>query len=55
MPEFPKEIEIERVTNLVQGFGWVKVKEEIVGNDIILTLKKTWLKPGEVPTEMPGT
>ena len=54
MPEFPKEIEIERVTNLVRGFGWEKVKEEIVGKDLLLTIRKTFLKEEEIATEVPG-
>ena len=55
MPEYPKEIEVERVTNLIRGFGWEKVKEEIVGEELILTIKKKFLKPSEVPEELPAT
>lgn len=55
MPEYPKEIEVERVTNLIRGFGWEKVKEEIVGEELILTIKKKFLKPSEVPEELPST
>jgi len=55
MPEYPKELEIERVTNLIRGFGWEKVKEEVVGEDLILTIKKKFLKPTEVAEELPGT
>jgi len=55
MPEYPKEIEIERVTNLIRGFGWEKVKEEIVGEDLILTIKKKFLAPAEVPGATPAT
>lgn len=55
MPEYPKEIEIERVVNLIRGFGWEKVREEIIGEDLILTIKKKFLKAEEVPTEMPAT
>jgi len=54
MPEYPKEIEIERVVNLIRGFGWEKVKEEVVGEDLLLTIKKKFLAPEEVPaTELP--
>ena len=55
MPEYPKEIEVERVTNLVRGFGWEKVKEEVVGEDLILTIKKKFLAPSEVAEELPAT
>ncbi|MBA7603600.1 hypothetical protein ES703_10714 [subsurface metagenome] len=34
------EIEVERVMNLVTGFGWVKVKEEIIDDEIHLEIKK---------------
>ena len=51
MPEYPKEIEIERVMNVIRGFGWEETKREVVGNDLILTIKKKFLLPGEVPTE----
>lgn len=44
MAEFPREIEIQRVMNLVQGFGWVKVKEELRDRDLILTVKKTFIE-----------
>ncbi|MBA7496282.1 hypothetical protein ES702_06881 [subsurface metagenome] len=55
MPEYPKEIEIERVMNVIRGFGWEEVKQEIRGKELILTIKKTFLKPGEVPEEVTPT
>jgi len=33
-------IEVERIVNLVAGFQWVKVKEEISEGKITLTLEK---------------
>ena len=48
MVEFPREIEIQRVMNLVQGFGWVKVSEELKDRDLILTVKKTFLEEKEL-------
>jgi len=33
-------MEVERVMNLVRGFGWEKVKEEIIGDEIHITIKK---------------
>jgi len=53
MPEYPKEIEIERVTNLVHGFGWEIVKQEIIGQELFLTMKKKFLAASEVPDELP--
>ena len=35
------KIEIERIVNLVAGFGWVKVKEETTDGKVSLTLEKT--------------
>ena len=40
MPEYPIPLEVERVVNLVIGFGWKKVKEEVVGNRVIVTIEK---------------
>lgn len=34
------EIEVERVMNLVRGFGWDKVQEEIIDGEIFLKIKK---------------
>jgi len=49
------EMEVERVMNLVRGFGWEKTKEEIVGNEIEVTIKKKTaaaeeLRPGPGPS-----
>lgn len=33
-------MEVERVMNLVRGFGWEKAKEEIVADEIHITIKK---------------
>lgn len=54
MPEYPREIEIERVMNLVRGFGWESIKEEVIGEEIHVTIKKKFLKPGEAPLETPA-
>jgi len=41
MPEsYPKELEIQRLTNLSTGFGWEMTKEEVIGQDLVVTLKK---------------
>lgn len=42
MPEFPREVEIERIMNLVRNFGWEKISETQENDAIILTLKKKY-------------
>lgn len=55
MPEFPREIEIDRIMNLVRGFGWEKVKEELIGKELHLTIKKIFLTEEEAaPGPAPG-
>lgn len=49
MPEYPKDIEIERLMNVVRGFGWEEVEQKIVGNELFVTIKKKFLKEGETP------
>ena len=34
------KIDVERIVNLVAGFGWTKVKEETSAGEILLTLRK---------------
>ena len=34
-------IEIERIVNLVAGFGWTKSEEKVSENEVLLVLKKT--------------
>ncbi|MBA7603357.1 hypothetical protein ES703_10464 [subsurface metagenome] len=34
------KIEIERIVNLVAGFGWVKSEEKISAEKVTLTLEK---------------
>lgn len=46
-------MEVERVMNLTVGFGWEKVKEEIVDDEIHITLKKKTIVPKSVELE-PG-
>ena len=40
MVTLPKEIEVQRMMNLVRGFGWEKKKEEVVGDELLITLSK---------------
>jgi len=48
MADYPKEIEINRLMNAAQVFGWVKVKEEIIGQEVHVTVKKALLKEEQV-------
>jgi len=34
------KIEIERIVNLVAGFGWVKVEEKVEAGQVSIKLKK---------------
>ena len=36
-----KQMEVDRVLNLVRGFGWDQVEVKFVNAEIILTIKKT--------------
>ena len=36
----PREIEVQRIENLVRGFQWVKVREESEGNKVRVTFEK---------------
>ena len=42
------KIEIERIVNLVAGFGWTKIEEKVSDHDVSITLKKS-----VAPTEEP--
>ena len=54
MVAYPREIEIERLLNLVRGFGWESIKEEVIGDELHVTIKKKFLKPEAVPAETPA-
>lgn len=36
-----RTLEVERVVNLIAAFDWKVVEEKVVGDDIIITIKKT--------------
>ena len=40
-------VEVERLVNLVSGFGWSKSKEEIIGKKVIITVEKELLTASE--------
>ncbi len=49
MAEYPKELEIDRLMNVAKTFGWEKAKEEVIGQEIHITLKKnTYERRGSV-------
>lgn len=50
MKEALLRIEIERIVNLVAGFGWKKSEEKIEPNRVTLTLQKD-IPPTEEPPE----
>jgi len=41
MPGMIVAMEVERVMNLVRGFGWEKIKEEWVNGNLDITIRKT--------------
>ena len=45
-------MEVERVMNLVRGFGWRKTKEEVKDDDIYVTIRKMY-DPAPVVSGVP--
>lgn len=41
-PQMARDTEVERIMNLVRGFGWIKVKDELIGEELHLTVKKPY-------------
>lgn len=39
-PDMPIEIEVERVMNLVRGFGWEKKEQRTENDGVVLVIKK---------------
>ncbi|MBA7496153.1 hypothetical protein ES702_06751 [subsurface metagenome] len=52
MEAYPVEVEVERIMNVVRGFGWIEVKREVIEDELILTVKKKVLATEEVPGEV---
>ena len=48
MALYPRELEVSRLVNLSRGFGWEKIKEEVHGQMLQVTLEKKLLEPEEV-------
>lgn len=40
MEKFRQVIEVERIVNLIRGFGWGLIKEEVEGETIRLIIEK---------------
>lgn len=40
MPDMNVAMEVERVMNLVRGFGWEKIKEERIKGHLDITIRK---------------
>ena len=51
MVAYPKEIEVERLSNLAKNFGWELVKQEVIGEDLHITFKKAFPVPVEEVSE----
>lgn len=47
-----RRMEVDRVENLVRGFGWEKISETLEGLEIQITFKKTL--PEELAKEVAG-
>lgn len=44
----PNRLEVDRIRNLVSGFGWEIVKEEYPGDTIIIVMQKKKVAPAVV-------
>lgn len=42
------QMEVERIMNLVRGFGWVKVNEEFLEGTLKITVAKKLLPPDDL-------
>lgn len=40
MPKLPIDLEIDRLLNLIHGFGWKMEKKDVTDTDITVTIKK---------------
>ena len=55
MEGYPVDVEVERIMNVVRGFGWVEVKREVIEDELHLTLKKKVLTEEGRPGSMQAT
>lgn len=54
MVETPDAIAIERVNNLISGFGWSIVKQEVLTDKVVLTIEKKRQASEESEAGVPG-
>ena len=45
MDDTQKRLEVERIVNLIRGFGWEKVSEDIDDKFIVLRIQKSLVQP----------
>ncbi|KKN32641.1 hypothetical protein LCGC14_0811640 [marine sediment metagenome] len=51
MSSIPVDLEVERVMNLVRGFGWEKREQRIETDKVVLIIdKKIDVEPTKIPT-----
>jgi len=51
MDPVQRTLEVERITNLVRGFGWEKMEEVVEGNRLRLVIEKTIPETPPAPPE----
>lgn len=54
MAEEVDQMEIERVRNIVNGFGWRITKQELLTDRIVLTVEKNRTASAETEAGSPG-
>lgn len=54
MAEVPDELEVERVKNLISGFGWEISKQEILTDRLVLTIDRKRETPAADESAGPG-
>ncbi len=45
MSGIPVDLEVERIMNLVRGFGWTKSEQKIVDDKVFVTIHKVIDRP----------
>ena len=54
MPEMPVKLEVERLHNLITGFGWNIQKQEVTTDKIELTIVKSVAVPESAEAAEPA-
>ena len=47
----PADIEVERIMNVIRGFGWVEIKRELKDTVLHLEISKTVLTDAQRPVD----